>query len=169
MNSRALSKHDVRKKLETFVDELGLPEVLIQLASISSNKLDGADDVTPNGPKKSAGRKRKPRQNASETVENMDLQPSKREILSELAKSYDQRQFLPATSDINIFFESQKIRAAPVKSRSAAIPRVFRYLVSLSFEQLREISVNPTYFGPAKLGPLADAIQDRRNSLRNDQ
>lgn len=79
--------------------------------------------------------------------------------LDELARRYDGRDFLPTIGELRNFFQIYKIDAPKSFSRDSAIPRVFKFLSQLDLHEIQSIIRTNSFSGPARLGPIADAIR----------
>ena len=116
-------------------------------------------------------RKRKIR--APAYVEKLSIPKEKKLILLQIARQFEDKVFLPKASNIRNFLEVRKeneilhgVKIENIKSRQSAIPRIFMLLSTLSGEELKRIYDNKNYFGPSRLGPLADAIRATGENFR---
>jgi hypothetical protein len=83
-----------------------------------------------------------------------------------LAKDFQEKIFLPTVSDVRNFVETRKsneyfnnIDIHNIKSRQSAIPRLFRYICSLSKNEIEDIINNPNNYGPSSMRSLSEAIR----------
>lgn len=107
---------------------------------------------------------------AQEYVAKMDHDPEKRPVVSELAKRFEERTFLPTIGDIRDFCQAYGIDEPASKSRTSAIPRVFKCMATMSIEEVQGILDDGQFSGPSQLGPIADAIRENgRASAFRDQ
>lgn len=97
---------------------------------------------------------------AQEYVSKMDQDPGKSAVLSELAKRFQEKSFLPTLGDIRDFCQVYGIDEPASKSRASAIPRVFKFMATMSSEEVRGILDDGMFSGPSRLGPVADAIRE---------
>ncbi len=97
---------------------------------------------------------------AQEYVAKMDHDPEKRPAVSELAKRFEEKTFLPTIGDIRNFCQVYGIDEPASKSRRSAIPRVFKCMATMSAEEVRGILDDGMFSGPSRLGPVADAIRE---------
>ena len=108
--------------------------------------------------RKSAQRERS-QELAPEYVANMDYDPEKRPALLELAKRFQDKSFLPTFGDIRNFCQTYGIDVPASGSRASAIPRVFRFIATMDGGKVQRIVDDWLFSGPARLGPIADAIR----------
>ena len=104
--------------------------------------------------------KRTPRITAIEYVAKMDLPPEKKAPVTELAKRFERKSFLPSTGDIANFCQVYRLDKPASKSRASAIPRVFKYIASMDAIAIQKILDEGMFSGPSRLGPIADAIRN---------
>ena len=97
---------------------------------------------------------------AQEYVANMDQYLETRPAISELAKRFEEKTFLPTIGDIRNFCQAYGIDEPASKSRASAIPRVFKCMAAMSTEEVRRILDGGMFSGPSRLGPIADAIRE---------
>lgn len=109
--------------------------------------------------------KRNVRVAAPEYVAKMDVSSGKIPLVAELARRFDDKSFLPTFGDVRNFCQIYGIDEPASKSRSSAIPRIFKFMAAMETDDIRKILDNGTFSGPSRLGPLADAIR-RRAGLR---
>ena len=98
---------------------------------------------------------------APEYVAKMDVSPEKRPLLTELARRFDDKSFLPSIGDVRNFCQIYRIDEPASGARASAIPRIFRFIVTMETDDVRRILDEGTFSGPSRLGPLADAIRGR--------
>ena len=96
---------------------------------------------------------------APEYVAKMDYDPEKRPALLELAKRFQDKSFLPTFGDIRNFCQTYGIDVPASGSRASAIPRVFRFIATMDGGEVQRIVDDWLFSGPARLGPIADAIR----------
>ena len=106
------------------------------------------------------GRKRT-RATAPEYVEKMQLPSEKRLSVTELAGRFQDKSFLPTFGDIANFCQTYNIDEPASRSRASAIPRVFKFIATMEADEIQRMLDEGMFSGPARLGPIADAI--RRN------
>ncbi len=105
--------------------------------------------------------KRSPRITALQYVEKMALPAEKMPSVVELAGRFEEKSFLPSFSDISNFCQIYGIDEPASKSRSSALPRLFKFIASMEADDIDRILNEGQFSGPSRLGPIADAI--RRN------
>lgn len=103
---------------------------------------------------------------AVEQVERAkELSPAQIPFLTELAQRYDQRQFLPSTSDVREFLIMVGERPSGMKDRSQAFRELLKALMKYPPERLKQLASRSRHSGPSQLGPLSDAITSAARSL----
>lgn len=95
---------------------------------------------------------------APEYVAKMDCDAEIRPAMSELAKRFQEKTFLPTLGDIRFFCEAYGIDE-PANSRAGSMPRVFRFMATLDRDEVQRIVDGQLFSGPSRLGPIADAIR----------
>ena len=108
-----------------------------------------------------SSRKRRLKPTASQYLAKIEIAPEKESSVSELARRFDAKSFLPSFGDVTAFCQSYEIDEPASRTRANAIPRVFKLIASLEADEIREIIDEGLFSGPSRLGPIADAI--RRN------
>ena len=104
-------------------------------------------------------RKRRSRPTAPDYVEKMPLPSEKRPSVTELATRFHDKSFLPTFGDIANFCQTYNIPEPASKSRASAIPRVFKFIATMEADEIQRILDEGMFSGPARLGPIADAIR----------
>ena len=76
---------------------------------------------------------------------------------------------MPTFGDIRIFCEVYGIDEPASKSRASAIPRIFKFIATMSSDEVQGILDDGMFSGPSRVGPIADAIREngRAASLRD--
>ncbi len=148
--------------LRSLVRRYGFTEVDRSLRAIrlSEPRLDGAPHSKRADTVQTTKKKKRHAVQAQEYVAKMDHDPEKRPVVSELAKRFEERTFLPTIGDIRNFCQSYGIDEPASKSRASAIPRVFKCMATMSIEELQRILCDGLFSGPSQLGPIADAIRE---------
>lgn len=95
---------------------------------------------------------------APEYVAKMDLSSEKKRGLAELAKRFEEKNFLPSFHSIREFCQIYEIAEPASKSRVSALPRVFKFIATLETSDIQRILDSGLFSGPSRLGPIADAI-----------
>ena len=96
---------------------------------------------------------------AVDYVSKMDLPPARRPAMTAAAEKFRERRFLPTIGDVRNFWQVHGVDGQPPKSRAAALPRVFRFLSTLEPDRIARMLDDGAFSGPARLGPIADAIR----------
>lgn len=141
--------------LRTLVHEWGYQSVATALASFESDE-DGL--VGRSAPKVPRNLKVRRKLLATEQVAKAAVPEDKRAALMKLAVRFDRREFLPTTSDVREFLTMLGERTSPMKDRSTAFARVLKSISVLPVERLERYTHSGLHSGPARLGPLSDAI-----------
>ena len=126
-----------------------------QLKSSKQSKVLSNNKAVTKSPKKRA------KVNAPEYVAKMELSTEKEPMAVELAKRFENKAFLPTFGDIRNFCQIYGIDEPASKSRTSAIPRVFKFIATMETDEIQRILDDGMFSGPSRLGPIADAI--RRN------
>ena len=156
---------ELKDALLRMVQEYGFNQVndtLMTLGTSESELTNSRQDTAPAA--KSAPmrtRRRSMRNTATQYVAKMTLQPETEAAVIELANRFEDKTFLPRFGDISRFCEIYGIDVPASRSRASAIPRVFKFLASMEADNIQRIVDRRSFSGPARLGPIADAI--RRN------
>ena len=111
-------------------------------------------------PKKKT-RKRAPKLNAAEYAAKMELPPDKQAAVVALAERFDRRKFMHSFGDIENFCQIHHIDVPKSRSRTSAIPRIFKFLAGMEMADIQRMLDYEMFSGPAEVAPIADAI--RRN------
>ena len=160
MRSAADSKHGY----DSMVRAYGYGEVNRSLMEVPVlDQIPGAKrgngSRTPSDGRKPA--RRVPRVTAPRYVEKMALRPEVEAAVVELANRFQDKTFLPTFGDIAHFCRVYGIDEPASRSRASAIPRVFKFLATMEAKDIQKIVDWRMFSGPARVGPIADAI--RRN------
>ena len=115
-------------------------------------------------PVKSAKRNYKP--TAVEYVLKMQIPMEKKPVLLEIAQRFQGKCFLPTSGDISNFCRIYGIDEPASKTRSNAIPRVFKLIATMELDDIQRILDAGMFSGPSKLGPIADAIRNNGRAKR---
>ena len=152
--------------LRDLVREYGLEQVSRSLEEISAQDSPASSMATRSGRASRTaavrGSRRKDAITALERVMKLDLPEETADIVVELARRFDEKSFMPTFADIADFCRAYNIDEPSSKSRASAIPRVFRSIAAMEKEDIQMLFDYGAFSGPARLGPIADAIA--RNS-----
>ncbi len=151
--------------LRELVREHGLEQVSRSLHELEGLGSD-AQSAKPSGSRPSqrgAGTqgKRKRVATALERVEKMDLPGETADIVVQLAKRFDEKSFMPTFGDIAHFCRVYDVEEPASKSRASAIARVFSTIAAMNAEDIQILLDYGAFSGPARLGPISDAIARR--------
>ena len=157
--------------------------IVIRLAvaseSASDDELNGkmrarvvGRNLTTRAPAKSE--KRRSRTTADEYVARMGLPDELGGSMVDAAKRFQDKAFLPTMGDVRHFCVVHGITPPANGSRESAIPRIFQFLSTRDADEIESILNGGMFSGPARLGPIADAIREagknriRRTPFGND-
>ena len=115
---------------------------------------------------KGRGRTRK-RRSAVDFVRSLDVPAERAAVLNRAAEEFERRAFLSTLNDIRNFCEAYGIEEPRSKSRASGIPRVFKFLVTMDVADVERMLDDRMFSGPAKLGPIADAIRGKAKEYRD--
>ncbi len=147
------------------IQQYGIEQVQQCLEALMKDRMSGHDPESSNQSARVLNRstrpevKRRSRPAAPNYVEKMPLPPEKRPGMTELARRFHCKSFLPTFGDIANFCQTYNIAEPASKSRSSAIPRVFKYIAAMEPDEIQRMLDEGMFSGPARLGPIADAIR----------
>ena len=148
----------LKSALLSIVKQYGIVDVKIAIIAIEKEEKSKTSKAATS---KTSRRSQGIRKNAVTYVSDMDITPeSKKQYVKELAEKFEQKEFCPYWASIEEFLIDFKVDLPASKSRSSAIPRVFKTLATLDMEVIHDIIDNELYSGPSRLGPIADAIRE---------
>lgn len=96
---------------------------------------------------------------ATEYVAKLDCGSELGPAMSELARRFQEKEFLPTLGDIRNFCKTYGVEQLASNSRAGSIPRVFKFLATMDRDEIQRIVDDRLFSGPARLGPIADAIR----------
>ena len=99
---------------------------------------------------------------AIEYADRMEISSEKRSAVSDLARRFENKSFLPTYRDIVDFCEMYGIDVPASRSRAGAVPRVFKFIVRMDVDDIQGILDKGMFSGPSRLGPISDAIRHYR-------
>ena len=155
-----MKKASLRDTIHAMVLEYGFEQVEASLHEIgpSDTSMQGAG-VSNGSVVTRVATKRKPKPTAPQYVAKMELSPEKGPTVTELAERFQSKSFLPTFGDIANFCRLYGINEPASKSRTNAIPRVFKFIASMEANEVQTILDEGLFSGPSRLGPIADAIR----------
>ena len=101
---------------------------------------------------------------ATEYVLKLELPLEQKPAVVELAERFQDKSFLPTFGDIANFCRIYGIDEPASRSRSSAIPRVFKFIATMETNEIQRILDDGMFSGPSRLGPIADAIRSNGRS-----
>ena len=156
----------VKTILQPIVQEYGLGSVLKSLGQISDAQCGRLEQFATLGSNIADGTKQKrPRVTAPEYVDKMNLPVEKVAAVTELARRYQQKSFLPTFGDISSFCQVYEIQVPASKGRASAIPRVFKFIAEMEPREIQQILDDGMFSGPSRLGPIADGIRNYSSAV----
>ena len=158
-----MPQHELTEALRALIHRHGMSSVLHGLADLQAV----SDSTVPSSPAKRTGDARS-KPSAIDYVGRMPLPPDKALAMKRAAQCYEDKSFLPGVADIREFCRVYGIDPGKSVSRTSAIPRIFTFLAAMDADHLRKMLDDGAFSGPARLGPIADAIRNRSaGRLRN--
>ena len=151
-----MARHNLTVALQALVRRHGMSSVLHGLADLQG----ASDSAVPASPAKHAGGARS-KPSAIDYVGKMPLPPDKAQAMERAAQRFEDKSFLPSIADIREFSRVYSIDLGKSVSRTSAIPRIFTFLAAMDTDQVSKMLDEDTFSGPARLGPIADAIRNR--------
>ena len=155
---------ELRDALLSMVQKYGFEQVGETLRSIAVSEKELGDALQGSAlvPEAKARKRRSGARNtAPQYVAKMNLPPATEVAVAELADRFQHKTFLPTFGDIANFCQAHGIDVPASRTRANSIPRVFKYIASMEPEHIQRMIDRRMFSGPARLGPIADAI--RRN------
>ncbi len=165
--NQTLGEFAVRNNLRSMVQEHGFELVNQILSEIGSSEHERELSNRATRPETGAAgvrtsrRKTKRPVAAPQYVAKMELQPEIERSIVELANRFQDKTFLPTFGDVANFCQSYGIDEPASRTRSSAIPRVFKLLASMEADEIQRIVDWGMFSGPSQLRPISEAI--RRN------
>ena len=151
-----MPRHNLAEALQALVRRHGMSSVLHGLADLQA----APDSAVPSSSAKRAGdARRKPY--AIDYVGRMLLPSDKARVMKRAAQYFEDKAFLPSIADIREFCRVYSVDLGKSVSRTSAIPRIFTFLAAMDTDQVSKILDEGAFSGPARLGPIADAIRNR--------
>ena len=168
-----MTQTSLKQTLDSIVDEYGFEQVSQSLLEIGLSKNtpeNSKRDVKPSGGNlATASSRRRRKATAVEHVAKMGLPAEKEPAVAELARRFEDKAFLPTFGDIANFCRIYGIEEPASKSRANAIPRVFKFLASMEADDIQRLVELRHFSGPARLGPIADAIRNSGRARRSPE
>ena len=125
----------------------------------------GFSDVSSPGKSKSP----RPKMSATAYVAKLNLPLDNQPVVVELAKRFESKDFLPTFGDIANFCQTNGLETPKSRTRSSAIPRIFKLMATMDSSHTQAILDADMYSGPSKLGPIADAIRRNGRASKKDK
>ena len=166
-----MTKNQLDQKLEAIIGQFGYTEVQKRLdaANRRLNRLPMDSHSRHSDTLSNAVNRRKihRKRDAIDIVSSFDgIDSDKHDILTDLAQKFERKEFMPNIATTRMFLESVGEDTSRLKSRKQAVAKIFRALSALPDKRLRQIVERGSFSGPARLGPLADAIAGANKVLR---
>lgn len=149
---------DLTATLGDLVRRHGLSSVLHGLAEVHPTISKAGK--SPAAPRRS-GVSKQSKLSAVSYVEKMTLPVDKAEVMMRAAERFESKAFLPSIGDVREFCRVHRVALGKSVSRGSAVPRVFTYLSAMDTARIAATLDGGAFSGPARLGPIADAIRDR--------
>ena len=120
----------------------------------------GAASKCAPAPHATESAQRRSKTTSVEYVAKMELPDELQRPMFDAAERFQNKTFLPTMGDVRHFCEVHGITPPSSSSRSSAIPRVFQFLSTRNADEIEAILNGGMFSGPARLGPIADAIRE---------
>lgn len=168
-----MAETKLKDKLRVIVRQYGYEQVNQTLREIHTSvrqyKKTKRGETLPDSNTTRKAEKKRVKLNAIEYVAKMELFSEKEPLIAELAKRFESKTFLPTFGDYRNFCQIYGIDEPVSKSRTSAIPRIFRFISSMETDELQRILDEEMFSGPSRLGPIADEIRrSGRSAHTND-
>ena len=155
-----MTKASLKDTLRAMVLEYGFEQVDASLQDIGfSGRPKQKAGVSNGSAVTRVATRRKPKPTAPQYVAKMELPLEIEPTVVELAERFQSKSFLPTFGDIVNFCSLHGIHEPASKSRTNAIPRVFKLIASMEANEVQRILDEGMFSGPSRLGPIADAIR----------
>ncbi|MFL6845933.1 MAG: hypothetical protein ACJ8ER_13760 [Allosphingosinicella sp.] len=122
------------------------------------------DSLVPEQERPRANAKRRadrPQQRTpTDQVKMLKLPRDKKRVLLEMAIDFENKKYLPTISDARNHLEMLGLDGGAIKSRTESFKALLPILVDMPPEALERTRRRGGQGGPARLGPLADAIRE---------
>ena len=163
---------DLKNDLRLLVDRYGIDRVNREMQTIASSgkrMMVKSGKPLQEGGTQSKVKRKSSKATAVEYVSRMDVAAERRVPMLALAKRFEERSFLPTYADIQDFCRIYGIEEPASKTRANVIPRIFRFLATMEVHDLQRLLDENAFSGPARLGPIADAIRRHGRTARGRQ
>lgn len=145
--------------LSLLVAQHGKERVREALSTIDDAAVDKIrDDIETFGKSPRTRRVRRPRKSIEELIR--DANPSNPEaasIVEQLARAYENKEFLPVLRDVRNFLASRSVLFATLRSRTDALPMIVNTLARCELDELRSLDRGRQTQG-GDLGVITDQI-----------
>lgn len=156
-----MNERNLKSELSSMVRIYGIDRVFRSLEEIRTSNVT-ADVVDPGRSRErrhpKTGRSRA-RPTALDYIDRMDVATTKKAALVELGRRFQNKTFLPNFGDIRNFCQIYGIEEPASKSRTSAMPRIFKFIAAMSVGDIRRMVDEDMFSGPSQLGPIAEAIR----------
>ena len=165
-----MADDNLQAALRPIVEQYGYASVNQALREMKSTQSRIGNRGENLRPENIPSKKKKRSLSAVEYVEKMDLPSDRKSILVQAAEQFQNRLFLPTIGDIRNFWSVYRVEAQMPSSRAVGIPRIFKFMSSMDPKEVARILNAKAFSGPAKLGPIAEAIENLSGErLRDSQ
>ena len=157
-------EEELEAELQSMVQQYGFSRVAQVMEDIK--QAEAARDRVPKSGDLAKSQSMSPRARppASTYAAKLELAPEKRSLVIELASRFEAKTFVPTMGDVRNFFRFYGIDGGRLRSRGAAMVRIFKALASMDETEVKRILDDRLFSGPSRMEPIADAI--RRVSLK---
>lgn len=163
-----MADDSLQAALRPLVEQYGYASVNQALRDMKSSRTKNRRENLR--PENLSSKRKKRTLNAVEYVLKMDLPSDRESILVRAADQFQRRLFLPTIGDIRNFWSVYRIETQMPSSRAVGIPKIFKFMSSMDPKEVARILNARAFSGPAKLGPIAEAIENlSEERLRHSQ
>jgi hypothetical protein len=91
------------------------------------------------------------------------------DLMKQFAADYDRKDILPSIGDVRNFFSMSGFREHEFKDRIGAFRKLYSEMRDLPSDQIRDLVDSARFSGPAKLGPISEAIKSSSDARRSSK
>lgn len=152
----------LRADLSRLFDRYGVDRVIAESQELAAemSTVQGSRRSSPSSQRQAKVRRTRARLSAPQYVAKLDVEDEKTLAVRELAERFEAKSFLPRCADIRNFCHIYGLDEQTARSRTGAIPRLFKHLAAMEAEDLNTLLNERTFSGPSRLGPLAETIRE---------
>jgi hypothetical protein len=163
------SSHFLDTLLTAAVEEWGIQEIEHALSRIREQRAASTPKEGGLKPPEEQEGRSEPRQKKFRAVDQIaKLNPPEDRLmfLRAIAERFDNKTFLPTAADIRLFLSMIGDNGSGVRDRPEGFRKLAPRLAEWAPSKLEELVNSKSYSGPARLGPLAEAIERTGVAIR---